>query len=83
MADNRVQCEVVVPQGLRLGVFANAVRIVPDGADFFLDFILYSANEQSSEIVSRVRVNGLFLEDVRDRLDSALLELSPVEGDPN
>jgi hypothetical protein len=70
-----VDCAVSVPEHLRIGEYANAFRVVPDGNQFFLDFVKYSPAEHTGEVVTRVRVKPDVIEMVRDRLNQTLLEI--------
>lgn len=64
--------EIVVDDERKVGTFANAFRIVEEaGPDCFLDFLVYSAQHQRAELVSRVRVRRAFLGAIRDSLAEA------------
>jgi len=65
-----VQREIVVPDRLKVGAFANAFRVVEEaGPDCFLDFLAYSAQEERLEVVSRVRVRRELLPEFRELLE--------------
>ena len=64
-----VMCPVDVPDSY--GEYANAFRIMQDGNDVVLDFCVYSEQENTARLVSRVRVRPDFLEVVLDRLTAA------------
>ena len=64
----KVDCEVVVPKDVVFGAFANAVQVVPDGDDLFLDFCVYSEREALAKVVSRVRIHRTFLSEITARL---------------
>lgn len=64
-----VMCPVDVPDSY--GGYANAFRIMQDGNDVVLDFCVYSEQENTALLVSRVRVRPDFLEVVLDRLIAA------------
>lgn len=67
--------EVEVPVEQATGTYANAFRVVEEaGPDCFLDFLVYSANEQRAKVVSRVRIRRAFLESLRDTLAEAYVE---------
>jgi hypothetical protein len=70
MAKNSVDCEIEFsPVESKFGRFANAFRVTPEAGDeCFLDFCVYSAQEQSAQIVARVRVHRSFLPIIRERL---------------
>lgn len=71
--DQRVECPVMISLELTVGVFANAFRIVHDsGCDWFLDFLTFSASENTAQVVSRVRVTEPFMDSVRMRLESTM-----------
>jgi len=70
-----VDCEVTIPEHLRIGAYANAFRIVQDGSQFLLDFVKYSPGEHVGEVVTRVRIKPELVELVRDRLSQTLLQL--------
>lgn len=69
--------EVLVPQERRHGPFANAFRLLPDGAEFLLDFLTYSEQESSAVLVARVRVCKGLLVAMKDRLARSLVEINP------
>lgn len=55
------------------GQFANAVRVTPEGVhECFLDFCVYSGDENQAQIVARVRVHRSFLDVLHGRLESEL-----------
>lgn len=71
--DRRVECPVMISADLTVGVFANAFRVVHDsGNDWFLDFLTFSASENTAQVVSRVRVAEPFIDSVRRRLEATL-----------
>jgi len=72
--------EVIVPDKLRLGTFANAFRIVPDtGDEVYLDFCVYSEQEGRADLVARVRIHKSFLPIMRDRIGKSLMNVSQVQ----
>ncbi len=75
---NLVECPVEFPPGIsRFGTFANAFRIVPEaGQECFLDFCIYSSQEERAEVVARVRIHRSFLLVIQERLESVLTELT-------
>lgn len=76
MGDKRVDCPVILPPELRIGAFANAFRVIEDGAgDLFLDFLVYSEREGAAQVVARIRVHQTFLKDIRDRLALVIREI--------
>ena len=70
-----VDCEVIIPEHLRIGEYANAFRIIPDGGQFLLDFVKYSPVENVGQVVTRVRIKAELVEMVRDRLNQTLMQL--------
>lgn len=73
MDDRRVECPVMISPELTVGVFANAFRIVHDsGSDWFLDFLTFSASENTAQVVSRVRIVEPFMDSVRRRLETTM-----------
>lgn len=77
MSWKTVDCKVEFPEGgSRLGEFANAFRIMPDsGSECFLDFCVYSAQENLARVIARVRVHQSFLATIRHRLTLTMQEL--------
>lgn len=75
MADRRIEVAVDVPADLCLGKFVNAFRVLSDGGDMLIDFVLYSEHAHAAEIVTRIRVHPSFLVDMRDRLNVSIQEL--------
>ncbi len=76
-SDAEDELTIIVDDAHKLGVFANAFRIVEEaGPDCFLDFMAYSAQEQRAEVVSRVRVRRAFLDSVRDLLGQFQTDLT-------
>jgi len=76
---HQVECDIVFNEDVsKFGEFANAFRIVPDvGMECFLDFCLYSSNENRALVVSRIRIHQSFLPRIRERLKEHMTELSP------
>ena len=79
----RVECVVVfASEGLQLGEYANAFRVVADSsAEVLLDFCVYSAATNVAKVVSRVRVQRAFLGFIDARLREALHEFAVEPGD--
>jgi hypothetical protein len=71
-------CPVDFQKGVsKFGVFANAFRIVPDaGQECFLDFCIYSAQEEKAEVIARIRIHLSFLPILEGRVHSAFEDLS-------
>lgn len=81
MATQRIYCEVILDERLKLGEFANAFRVVSDGGgEVFLDFCVYSASEQIAKVVSRVRIQQNFLPLLLERLRETMVELTNSEA---
>jgi len=84
MADTPQELDVEVPADLATGTFSNAFRVVEEaGPDCFLDFLVYSANEQRAKVVSRVRVRRAFIDAVRETLEDALGEFNDKPASPH
>jgi len=77
-----IECPVEVPSGGgKFGVFANAFRVVPDtGSECFLDFCVYSAQEQKAIVISRIRVHISFLPILYTRLGQELHSLDSSDA---
>jgi hypothetical protein len=71
----QINCEVVIPKSRRHGIYANAFRVLPDGAEYLLDFLVYSQQESSALVVTRLRVTPAVLSAIRDRLSSSMTEV--------
>jgi hypothetical protein len=80
MSDSERSTRVKVESDVKFGEFANAFRVVEEiGEDCFLDFMVYSAQEEEAVVVSRVRVRRDFLAAIRDRLEEALIKFDGSE----
>ena len=84
----RLSCEVEVRKGCELGEYANAFRVLEDGSDCLLDFLVRSETERRAIVVARIRVRRGFLPAIRDRIIEELEEVPadcpvvfPVGGD--
>lgn len=82
MADDKfvnIDCPVDLPEGAgKFGKFANAFRIVPEsGQECFLDFCVYSAQENRAMVVARIRIHRSFLPIILGRLAAELKNLTP------
>lgn len=71
-------CAVEVREGLELGEYANAFRVLEDGSDCLLDFLVRSETEGKAVVVARLRVRRGFLPALRDRLTESLQQV-PVD----
>lgn len=72
---------VTVDDEVKFGVFANAVRVVEEaGPDCFLDFMVYSVEQNEATVVARVRVRRDFLDGIRDTLSDAMIVLGDEEA---
>lgn len=73
-----IDCPVELRAGVsKFGIFANAFRVVPEaGQECFLDFCVYSAQEERAEVVSRIRIHRSFMAVLRERLSQAMQELT-------
>jgi len=75
--DERVDVPVRVPSEMEQGEYANAFRVLHDqGQEWLLDFVVLSGREQKGVVVSRLRIQQELLEKMRDRLSTALAELT-------
>ena len=74
---NLIDCPITFHQGTnKFGIFANAFRVVPDsGQECFLDFCIYSAQENRAEVIARIRIHQSFLPIIQDQLSNVLLEI--------
>lgn len=79
----QVNCDVEFGSVDRLGLFANAFRILKDtGDEFFLDFLTYSISENRAALVVRLRITKTLIPAMHQRLSGVLQELGsgvPVE----
>lgn len=73
-----VQCTLEGPPD-PFGDFANAFRMTADGSEILLDFCVYSAEENTARVVSRVRVTADFLRTMRQKIDSSFKPNLPGE----
>lgn len=73
-----IDCPLDFQAGVsKFGSFANAFRVMPEaGNECFLDFCVYSSQENTAEIVARIRVHQSFLSTIQERLSIVLQELS-------
>lgn len=75
MSDQERSTKVKVEPEVKFGEFANAFRVVEEiGEDCFLDFMIYSAQEEEAVVVSRVRVRREFLGAICERLGEAMVK---------
>jgi hypothetical protein len=49
--------QVLLPEDLEMGEFANGYRVVKEGGHRFLDFLVYSPREGVAKVVSRVKAS--------------------------
>lgn len=74
--DKKSPPKIVMPADLKVGVFANAFRMVHDsGTEWFLDYLVHSEMEGHATVVARIRVQEAFLSSIRDRLSTTLEEV--------
>jgi hypothetical protein len=60
------------------GTFANAIRVIPEaGSECFIDFLVYSAQENKAQVVARLRVHVSFLPVILSRMRN---EVRSIEG---
>ena len=78
MPTKNLSCPVEAEEAF--GVYANAFRIMPGGGtDIFLDFCLYSEDEDRARVVSRVRVGPDFLRVITDRIKADTNGTDPMK----
>ena len=66
-----IRCDVEASDAF--GQYANAFRIVDAGGeDLFLDFCVYTEQEQRARVVARVRCRPSFLNVIRNRITEDL-----------
>jgi hypothetical protein len=82
MPKEQVTCAISVQPHVEVGSFANAFRIVPDGSEYILDFLVYSKEAQQALVVARVRVAEVFLAAILLRLSQSLTEIAESKGNP-
>lgn len=76
-----VNVPVVVPPEKLAGDYANAFRVFRDSnREWFLDFLVYSATDQTATVIARVRVLEEFLPVLRDRLGQVLSEIASEDA---
>lgn len=64
-----VECDLTIPDELRLGSFANSFRIVRDGeGEYLIDFFVYSPDVSEATLVGRLRVQDSTLNRLREHL---------------
>ena len=81
MSNLKRDTKVKVEPDVKFGEFANAFRVVEEaGDDCFLDFLVYSEQEQEATVVSRVRIRREFLSAICDRLGEAMINFATTEG---
>lgn len=78
MDSKNVVCEIK-NSSTNFGVYANAFRVLFDGAEVLLDFCIYSESEGVAEVVSRIRVAESFLNVILERIR----KLKQVQGEEN
>jgi len=69
---SRLNCPIDLEETLRVGSFVNAVRVLRDGSEALLDFLVYSPSENKAAVVSRLRVEPEFLRVLHKRLEESL-----------
>lgn len=75
-----VTCDANFPtESAKVGVFANAFRVIRDtGNEFFLDFLTYSASEQHAVVMARVRIHKDLLGPMSERLTAVLTDVTSI-----
>ena len=70
---HEIDCHVQVPPEHRLGVYANAFRVLegPDGR-CQMEFLVYSDVENTAAVVSRAPVSRSLLPVIRSRIKEVL-----------
>ena len=82
MTRNTVEsCEILFQDGrAKVGVYANAFRVVPDvDKVFFLDFLVFVKEDNVAYVVSRIRVTLDMLGVITDSLTKTLLDLDNLQ----
>jgi hypothetical protein len=80
MSDSERSTKVKVEPEIKFGEFANAFRVVEEiGEDCFLDFMVYSAQEEEAVVVARVRIRRDFLSAICERLGEAMTKFDGLE----
>ena len=79
---NNIDCPVGFNPGVnKFGAFANAFRIMQEsGEECFLDFCVYSAQENSAQVVARLRIHQSFIPIIHSRLGEILPDVSKKPG---
>ena len=72
----RLSCKVEVREGCELGEYANAFRVLEDGSDCLLDFLVRSETERRAVVVARIRVRRGFLPAIQARLSEGMEQVS-------
>ena len=87
MSESERSTKVKVEPEIKFGEFANAFRVVEEiGEDCFLDFMVYSAQEEEAVVVARIRVRRDFVPAICERLGEAMTKFDgpePVEAPKN
>lgn len=77
MPEQRIDCEVLIDDDMKVGTFANAFRLLHDhNQEWFLDFVVLSPSQNTGKVVARVRVHESFLTNIRDRLGASITEIT-------
>lgn len=74
--DKRVDCDVTVPEELRVGKYANSFRVRKDGEEYLVDFLLYSPGENKAVLVARVRIKTDLLSSLLGNIQQALTDVT-------
>jgi hypothetical protein len=84
MANEPIDCEVEFPSGeSKFGKFANAFRVMPDNInECFIDFCVYSAQENKARVVSRIRVHRTMLAVIQQRLEQEMTRIESTSMGP-
>jgi hypothetical protein len=62
------------------GEYANAFRILGDGSDVLLDFCVYSAQNGTAKLISRIRINLELAAAIKDRLEESFNPVTSPTG---
>jgi hypothetical protein len=70
-----VQCEVNLPDHLRVAEYANAFRVFAEPPNLVLEFSRYSETENKAVVIARILVQPPFLQSIFGRISTVIREL--------
>jgi len=79
---SNINCAVALREGVSgFGIFANAIRIREESdQEVYLDFCIYSAEDNLAEVVARIRIHKSFLPILAERLNVEVREIPSRES---